>query len=107
MKNTKNKKSKTYKSDNTWLYEEPGIYNSDQEKDKKINDELKLFHKSISCKPTRIKIYKRTKNTKGFVLINKIIDAQLDESFDYHSLLFFNAQENRFFIDSLENWSTY
>lgn len=93
--------------DNVVVFEDLGIYNSDPEKDKKINDELKSFLKSIGCKPDRIKIYKRTKNTKGFVLINKIIDAQLDESFDYHSLLFFNAQENRFFIDSLENWSTY
>ena len=52
----KYKKSKTYKSDNTWLYEELGIYNSDPEKEKKINDELKSFLKSIGYVPARIKI---------------------------------------------------
>ena len=56
MLNTKNKKSKPYKPDNTWLYEEPGIYNSNPEKDKKINDELKSFLKSNGRKPARIKI---------------------------------------------------
>jgi hypothetical protein len=56
MLNTNNKKSKPYKPDNTWLYEELGIYNSDPEKDKKINDELKSFLKSIGCKAARIKI---------------------------------------------------
>ena len=37
-------------------FEDLGIYNSDTEKDKKINDELKSFLKSIDCKPTWIKI---------------------------------------------------
>ena len=54
IKNTKNKISKTCKADNTWLYEELGIYNSDPEKDKKINDELKSFLKTIGIKLARI-----------------------------------------------------
>ena len=37
-------------------FEDLGIYNSDPEKDKIINDELKSFLKSIGCKPVRIKI---------------------------------------------------
>ena len=41
---------------NLVVFEDLGIYNSDPEKDKKINDELKSFLKSTSCKPVRIKI---------------------------------------------------
>ncbi len=37
-------------------FKDLGIYNSDPEKDKKINDELKSYLKSINCKPARIKI---------------------------------------------------
>ena len=54
MKNTNNKISKSYMPDNTWLCKEPGIYNSDPEKGKKINDELKSFLKSIRIKIARI-----------------------------------------------------
>ena len=54
MKNTKNKKSKTCKSDNTWLYEELGFYSSNLEKVKKINNELKSFIKSTGIKLARI-----------------------------------------------------
>jgi len=41
---------------NVAVFEDLGIYNSDPEKDKKINDELKSFIKSIGCKIGRIKI---------------------------------------------------
>ena len=56
IKNTKNKISKTYRLDNTWLYEELGIYSSNPEKEKKIKDELKSFLKSIGCKPASINL---------------------------------------------------
>ncbi len=43
---------------NVAVFEDLGIYNSDPEKDKKINDELKSFLKSIGCKPARITMKK-------------------------------------------------
>lgn len=39
---------------NVVVFEDLGIYNSDPEKVKKINDELKSFLKSIGCKPAQI-----------------------------------------------------
>ncbi len=53
MKQIKNTNQKN-KSGNNWLYDELGIYNPNPEKDKKINDELKLFLKSIGYKPARV-----------------------------------------------------
>ncbi len=54
MQNTNNKKREP--ECNVAVFEDLGIYSSDPEMDKKINDELKSFLKSIGCKPTRIKI---------------------------------------------------
>ena len=44
-------------------FEDLGIYSSDPDKDKKINNELKSFLKSVGCKPARIK--KEEVNTYG------------------------------------------
>lgn len=54
MQNTNNKKREP--ECNVAVIEDLGIYSSDTEKDKKINDELISFLKSIGCKPARIKI---------------------------------------------------
>jgi hypothetical protein len=54
MQNTNNKKREP--ECNVAVFEDLGIYSSDTEKDKKINDELISFLKSIGCKPARIKI---------------------------------------------------
>ena len=66
MKKKSTRNSKKYKSgeNEVWLFKDLGIYNSNPEKDKKINDELKSFLKSIGYKPARIKIVEENINTK-------------------------------------------
>ncbi len=61
MQNTNNKKREP--ECNVTVFEDLGIYSSDPEMDKKINDELISFLKSIGCKPARIKI----KNVLRFI----------------------------------------
>ena len=54
MQNTNNKKREP--ECNVAVIEDLGIYSSDTEKDKKINDELISFLKSIGCNPALLKI---------------------------------------------------
>ena len=51
----KNNKRKRFEG-NVAVFEDLGIYSSNPEKDKKINDELKLFLKSKGFEPASIKI---------------------------------------------------
>jgi len=49
MRSKKNK-AKRFEG-NVVVFEDLAIYNSNQQKDKKLNDKLKPFLKSIDCKP--------------------------------------------------------